>query len=186
MKKLFILGLPLLTVGTAAAAEAPAGFRLEPIAGYDSVRADFDGTGTSKTKMQGLFVGGGVGFDFPMGAAVSLGVDGEVTFATTDKEVATGTFHAGRDIYAGGRMTAAISDNASVYVKAGYTNFRLRFDSPAALPPKLADNNGGIRGALGVQIGSEEGVYYGFELRYSDYSRGVSRRQAGLVLGVRF
>lgn len=185
MKKLLLFAIPLLAAGSAASAQAPAGFRLEPIAGYDRLKADF--TGTGKQTVGGVFYGAGAGFDFPMGG-MSLGIDAEATMATTDTDTTLGEFELGRDLYVGGRITGAIGENANVYAKAGYTNLRLRFEPTLATTVSDLEGNGdGVRGALGVQIGdADSAAHYGFELRYSDYEGGVSRQQAAVVLGIRF
>jgi outer membrane immunogenic protein len=187
MKKLF-LALPLLMTSIPALAEAPAGVRIELAAGYDILKARYDVPATAPKRNQNGFVYGvGLGYDFAFGTAFSVGADGEATFATTDTAGQGGEFSTGRDLYAGGRITASLTDRINVYAKAGYTNLRIRYESPTnTTRPALAGELDGVRGALGFQVVEENGTFYGIEGRYSDYRREVTRKQAMLVVGTRF
>jgi outer membrane immunogenic protein len=188
MKKSFLLCLPLMAVGAPALAEAPAGFRLELMAGYDRPQARFaDAATTPRKSLNSAFYGGGIGFDAAMGTAFSVGADAELTFSTADSSSQGGEISLNKDLYVGGRITGSVSDTFNVYAKAGYTNLEVDYRHPAnAAAPRLAGHLNGVRGALGVQVVADEGAYYGFEGRYSDYEKGVTRKQAMLVVGTRF
>ena len=199
MKKLLFIAIPLLMTSVPAAAEVPAGFRLEALVGYDRLKGDFipNVTGNNATfgkeSRGGFFYGGAVGFDFPMGAALAFGADAEVTLATTDlRTSAVNTVRdelsVRHDLYVGGRVTGMISESVNAYVKGGYTTLKLRFkdDATATAAPALAGTLNGLRAAVGVQISGEGRDYYGFEARYSDYEAGVSRQQAMAFVGYRF
>lgn len=190
MNKLFLLAAPVLAVALATPAAAqPSGVRVEGIVGYDEVRIDFDGTGPgTRDEVHGVTYGAGVGFDFAMGPGVAIGADAEFTETTADFEPPASSFSAGRDIYVGGRLTAAVSNSFSIYGKLGYSNFRIRTTPDNTALAAVRRNLDGVRGAIGVQFGDEEEsrAYYGFELRLSDYDSGISRRQAALVIGARF
>ena len=56
---------------------------------------------------------------------------------------------AGRDLYAGGRATFGISDRANVFVKAGYTNARFKYDGTLG---NFAENAEGYRLGAGAQF----------------------------------
>lgn len=190
MNKLFLLAAPVLAVSLATPAAAqPSGVRVEAIVAYDELRVDFDGTGPgTREEMHGVAYGGGVGYDFAMGPSFAIGADAEYTETTVDHDLGASNFTAGRDLYVGGRLTAAVSNSFSIYGKLGYTSLRTR-TRPANTTLSLVDGNlKGIRGAIGVQFGDDEEsrAYYGFELRLSDYDQDVTRRQAALVVGVRF
>jgi outer membrane immunogenic protein len=188
--------IALLAVSFAAAVSSPAlaqdttagGFRLEAMAGYDIVRAEFE-EGEGKESTRGVVGGAAVGFDFPFGTALSIGADAELTLATTDIEVAgIGEVKAKRDIYVGGRITGNISENVALYAKAGYTNLRVRLQTDDEDEEfDLAGNLDGVRGAVGVQFRSaEDRSYYGLEYRYSNYEADVIRHQGMVVVGYRF
>jgi hypothetical protein len=188
MKKLSLLCLPLVAIGAPALAEAPAGFRLEAMAGFDRPKARFaDAATTPRKTLNGGFYGGAVGFDAAMGTALSFGADAELTFTTADTSSQGGEISLNKDLYVGGRVTASVSDTFNIYAKAGYTNLEVDYrHATNAAAPKVAGNLNGIRGALGVQVMDDSGAYYGVEGRYSDYEKGMTRKQAMLVVGTRF
>ncbi len=195
MKKLCLLALPLLAAALPSqaaaqdAADPAGGFRLELMAGFDSVRGDVEGDDGNET-FRGAAFGVGVGYDIPMGT-VDFGIDAEATFTTADRTITQGELAIGRDLYVGGRLTGHVSDSVSIYGKLGYTNLGVRTDLNTGQQVPDLDVRGtlnGVRGALGITIdaGDDNGVYYGFEARYSNYEEGVNRRQAMLVIGTRF
>jgi outer membrane immunogenic protein len=192
MKKLFLLATaPVLAVAFASPAAAqPAGFRIEGVAGYDELRIDLDGAGAgTRQDVHGAVYGVGVGYDFPLGTSLAIGPEVEVTEATTDRETAGAAgnqFTVRRDVTVGGRLTAGIGNNFNAYARLGYSNLVVRTQPNNGALPINADTLKGIRGAAGVQFSDESRAYYGFELRYTDYGDDVVRRQAALVLGVRF
>lgn len=188
MKKYFLLAAPLFAVALASPAAAQtSGVRVEGIVGYDEVRIDLDGVGPgTREDVHGAFYGAGVGYDFAVGPSFSIGADVELTEATTDRDLPTSTFTVRRDIFVGGRLTAAVSNSFNVYGRLGYTNMQTRNRPDNQALPIARDSHGGVRGALGVQFSDESRAYYGFELRYADYGNNISRRQAALVIGARF
>jgi outer membrane immunogenic protein len=148
---------------------APAGFRIEALVGYD--RAGADGFHES-----GVLYGAGLGYDVAVGNAVSLGVDGEVTDSSADKDGSK----PGRDLYAGGRVNFAVSPRANLYVKGGYTNARVHQDGFGSV------NLDGFRLGAGGQYAVSGKTYVGAEYRYSNYELGVDRHQVALTVGTRF
>lgn len=196
MKKFALLAVPFAAVvGSPAMAQDSAGdsvggFRLEAMVGYDIVRAEFE-EAEGRDDKGGVFGGAAIGFDFPLGAALSVGADAELTLATTDAVVEdVGEVKAKRDIYLGGRITAHVSDTVAIYGKAGYTNLRLRLnleDEDEEFDDfSFAGNLDGVRGGIGVQFRGEDRSYYGFEYRYSNYEADVDRHQGMLFVGYRF
>ena len=193
MRKINLLFLPAVAaISTPAMAQnTPAGFRAEALIGYDVLVAEFsDDDDAEKNGKGGLAGGVGVGYDFPMGSALSLGADAELILSTTDVVVDDGELNVRRDIYVGGRITGRVSDTINVYAKAGYTNLRLSFDvfdeDDDEAEFSASGNLDGVRGAVGVQFGSETRSYYGLEYRYSNYEADVERHQGMLFIGYRF
>jgi len=165
----FAFATPAMAQDTASATPAaPTGFRVEALVGWD--RPSVDGFHDN-----GILFGVGAGYDVAVGNAVSLGVDVEASDSTTKKDgVSTG-----RDLYAGGRVNFAVSPNANVYVRGGYTNARFKEDGFGA-------NFDGFRVAGGGQFGIGGKAYVGGEYRYSNYEAGIERHQVALTVGTRF
>ena len=188
MKKFFLLAAPVVAASLATPAAAqPSGARIEGIVGYDRVKIDPDGAGAAaRDSIQGVLYGVGVGYDFPLGPSLGVGADVEYTDTSTDRNLPTSTFTVRRDIFVGGRLTAAVSNSFNVYGRLGYTSMQTRLRPDATTALTVSDTHGGVRGALGVQFVDESRSFYGVELRYSDYGNDVSRRQAAVVIGTRF
>lgn len=169
----FLSASPALAQGAAAVS----GPRVEALVGYDRVRAAGEKDG-------GALFGIGAGYDFAVGNGVSLGADVEATESTQkegDEDIAE--VKAGRDLYAGGRATFAVSPNANLYVKGGYTNARFK-----ATDGEVTDsaNFDGFRLGAGGQYGIGGKAYVGGEYRYSNYEAGLTRHQVALTVGTRF
>lgn len=159
------------------AAEAVSGPRVEAIVGYDRVKALGEKDG-------GALFGIGAGYDFAVGPAVSLGADVEATESTQkegDPDIAQ--VKAGRDLYAGGRITYAVSPVANLYLKGGYTNARFKATDGV---DTVSENFDGFRIGAGGQYTFTGKAYVGAEYRYSNYEAGLSRNQVALTLGTRF
>jgi outer membrane immunogenic protein len=175
----------ILAALSATAAATPAfaqsapvvGPRLEGFAGYD--RINYDGT-----KDGGAMFGLGVGYDMPVTSALSLGVDAEADISAAKKEVLPGEeVKPGRDLYAGGRATMAVSPTANLYVKGGYTNAKFKYDGSLGTDSTNLD---GYRLGVGGQMGVGGKAYVGAEYRYSNYEQDVTRNQVVATIGTRF
>jgi len=169
----------ILAASPAFAQSAPtgvAGPRVEAIVGYDSVKS-FGETD------DGVLYGVGAGYDVALSPGVSLGADVEASKSTIKEEIGTEEIRAGRDLYAGGRATFGISDRANVFVKAGYTNARFKYDGTLG---NFADNVEGYRLGAGAQFALSGKGYVGGEVRHSRYDDDLKRNQAVLTLGTRF
>ncbi len=159
------------------AAPAVAGPRVEALIGYDRLRAAGEKDG-------GVLFGIGAGYDFAVGNGVSLGADVEATESTQkegDEDIAQ--VKAGRDLYAGGRVTFAVSPQANLYLKGGYTNARFKATDGE---DTYAANADGFRLGAGGQYNVGGKAYVGGEYRYSNYEAGLSRHQVALTVGTRF
>ena len=164
----FAFATPAMAQDTATTTAAPTGFRVEALAGWDRPGAD-------GFHANGVLFGVGAGYDVAVGNTVSLGVDVEASDSTAKKD----GVKTGRDLYAGGRVNFAVSPNANVYVRGGYTNARFKEEGFGA-------NLDGFRVAGGGQFGIGGKAYVGGEYRYSNYEAGVDRHQVALTVGTRF
>jgi len=165
---------PALAQGAPA---APTGPRVEAVVGYDRVKALGEKDG-------GILYGIGAGYDFAVGNGISLGADLEATDSTQkegDPDIAE--VKAGRDLYAGGRLTFAVSPTANLYVKGGYTNARFKATDSE---DHFSENFDGFRLGAGGQLALGGKAYVGAEYRYSNYEQGLSRNQVALTVGTRF
>lgn len=165
------------TPALAQDATAVSGPRVEAVVGYDRVKALGEKDG-------GALFGLGAGYDFAVGPAVSLGADVEATESTQkegDEDIAQ--VKAGRDLYAGGRVTFAVSPGANLYLKGGYTNARFKATDGI---DTVSENFDGFRVGAGGQMTLTGKAYVGAEYRYSNYEAGLSRNQVALTVGTRF
>jgi outer membrane immunogenic protein len=195
MKKIVTLcvtAIALSAFAAPASAAVATGGRIEAVTGYDNVSFDLTSIGlTGDLDSNGILYGVGAGYDFAAGEKVAFGIDLEGTESTADVEETVGTttdrISAGRDLYAGLRLTTAISNTANLFFKAGYTNFRLKAESVTGGTTTLSDstNLDGVRGGVGVQVGLGGNTYVGGEYRYSNYESDVIRHQGVLTFGVR-
>lgn len=181
MNKIVILTALAATAvaAPAFAQQAPgiAGPRLEAVAGYD--RVNYDGE-----KDGGALVGIGAGYDVALNPSLALGADVEASLSSAKDEFLPGeTVKAGRDLYAGGRMTLAVSPAANLYVKGGYTNAKVKYDGSLG---NASDNLDGYRLGVGGQLGVGGKAYVGAEYRYSNYEQDVTRNQVVATIGTRF
>lgn len=165
------------TPALAQEAAAVSGPRVEALIGYDRVKAAGEKDG-------GALFGIGAGYDFAVGNGVSLGADIEATESTQkegDEDIAQ--IKAGRDLYAGGRVSFAVSPDANLYLKGGYTNARFKASDGE---DTFAENFDGFRLGAGGQHGIGGKAYVGGEYRYSNYEAGLTRHQVALTVGTRF
>jgi len=155
---------------------APAGPRVEAVVGYDKVKALGEKDG-------GVLFGVGAGYDYPVSNAVSIGADVEATGSTQQESGGGAEVNGKRDLYAGGRVSFAVSPTANLYVKGGYTNARYKADDGF---DSASENFGGYRLGAGGQITVAGKAYVGGEYRYSNYEHGIQRNQLALTVGTRF
>ena len=163
------------------------GPRAEAVVGFDRVQADGG-------HQDGVSYGGQIGYDFQAGGLVA-GIEGEATGSTTDACDGPGSVaspnlcvKAGRDLYAGGRIGAALGGNTLLYAKAGYTNARVRLTSSDGTNTTTLGgaNLDGVRVGAGIEHKFGEKFYGKAEYRYSNYEQGISRHGVLAGVGVRF
>lgn len=205
MKKIIVAAAAAAAFATPAFAQEESnfgGFKAGVVLGYDSTKLEIEDEGGSKG---GFLYGVTAGYDLQLGRAV-LGVEAEVTDSTTRKRAADllkagdrAKLSAGRDLYIGARAGVAFNPTLLGYVKAGYTNARvkLNYDGvPATTSFTASDNLDGYRLGAGLEY-SPKGNFFGrLEYRYSDYGKfkyqgvntGVetSRHQVAVTAGYRF
>jgi outer membrane immunogenic protein len=167
-------------VAAPASAAVQSGGRVEAVVGYDAVKIDLGGG--LDADANGIVYGLGAGYDFAVSPTVALGVDVEATDANTDFEAGTNRVSAKRDLYAGARLTTALSDKVNLYLKAGYTNARLKIETATLTD---SGNGDGVRGGAGIQFAIGKNAYVGGEYRYSNYEADFSRHQGVLTVGFR-
>lgn len=193
MKKIIstlIAGAAFVALATPASAQVGGG-RIEAVVGWDHTSLGLEDFGfNDDINSDGIVFGIGAGYDFALSPTSSMGVDVEATESTSDLDLTDGTDSAeiavGRDLYVGGRFTFAASPTANVYVKAGYTNARIRatLEEGTTITRESA-NADGIRAGIGAQFAVGTNAYVGGEYRYSNYEADFSRHQAVLTLGFR-
>ena len=198
----------IVLLAAAAAAATPAlataqtvagpftGARAEGVLGYDALS---DGNDQDSSSSNGIVYGVAVGYDFQAGPVLA-GVEGEITGSTTDTRtddlVAAGDrfrLDAGRDLYLGGRVGYAVTPQALLYAKGGYTNAQLdvKYDAGAVSVRDHADLDG-FRVGAGVEYQMRGNTFIKGEYRYSNYSEvdgydaDVDRNQIVAGLGFRF
>jgi len=193
MRKIVLAALLATVTATPAFAQSSpdlGGFRIEGVIGYDAPSVEGESA-------DGVLYGVGVGYDIQSGNAV-FGIEGEITDSSADECVGDVVIagdalcvSSGRDLYAGGRVGAAVGRNTLLYAKAGYTNARVRLDYDDGTPTPTAILSGGrnldgIRVGAGAQFGIGENSYLKAEYRYSNYEDGFDRHQAVAGFGFRF
>ena len=190
MKKYLLAAAALLTVGAPASA-AISGGRVEAVVGWDSVGLNLEDFDLGNADESGIVYGLGVGYDFAVGEKLSVGVDAEISDGTTDVEITDAgdsiEMSIGRDLYVGGRVTAAVSDTFNLYGKVGYTNARLNVDSVlGGVTDSFSGELEGVRAGIGGQFAIGTRAYIGAEYRYSNYEADFSRNQVVGTVGFRF
>ena len=153
-----------------------AGAHVEVVGGVDIIRAGGD------AKSGGVYGIAG-GFDFGGASNIVFGVEAEGTESTLQQCVEGVCLKAGRDLYAGGRAGFQVSDDALIYAKAGYTNFRVKATDGDV---SAGTNLDGLRAGAGVEWSTASGMLVKVEYRYSNYEAGVTRHQGVVGLGFRF
>jgi outer membrane immunogenic protein len=182
----------LLAFAAPVAAAPVSGARIEAVVGYDNLTANLEEEGIDEDFDQnGAVFGVGVGYDFGISPTTAIGIDLEATLSTAGAEATEGTvsadLNAGRDLYAGVRLTTAVSDSVNLFFGAGYTNQRISATITDGFDIASESANAeGARGRLGLQFGFGGNAYGTVEYRYSNYEADLSRHQAVGGIGFRF
>ena len=177
MRKYLLAALLAGTIVTPAYAQdgGPfSGFRVEGLAGYDSLSAeDSDDEEDDGETLDGVAYGIGAGFDFDLGGIVA-GVEAEYSDSTGKKSLTedgeTATLKTGRDLYVGGRLGFRAGPSTLIYGKAGYTNMKLKGSiSDATDLLNFKGETDGWRLGAGVEQLFGPNAYGKIEYRYSNY-----------------
>lgn len=178
-------------IAAASAQESTAftGPRVEGLIGWDRVQANGGHD-------DGVAYGVGVGYDVAVGKGLILGLEGELSDATTKE---CGTFasavdrlcaRTGRDLYVGGRLGVPVSPNVLLYGKVGYTNarYKLTYDDGVDGSTNFRDgkNYDGVRLGAGVEYAITPQAFVKAEYRYSNWEDGLSKNQVLGGFGFRF
>ena len=186
-----VLGAVLCAFPAAAQEKSYQGPSITVITGIDDTS---NGRGRA-----GLLYGGQIGYDIQNGNVV-FGIEGEVTGATTGKcytynytvpvSTVRDCLHAGRDLYAGGKVGVVLGEATLLYGKAGYTNARFQADySYTGAPPYAFKGDvtlDGLRVGAGIERVIGANLRLIAEYRYSNYEGNFSRHQGVVGLGFRF
>jgi outer membrane immunogenic protein len=181
-----LLGATAATPAFAQEASPFTGFRVEALAGYDTLRSgerDGDGVDTGDDEgdesIDGVAFGVGAGFDFDLGGVVA-GIEAEYVESTGQQKsgetidtvnFVTTTIETGRDIYIGGRLGFRVAPTTLVYGKAGYTNTSIEADFDGAGDQFEFDTNAdGWRLGAGIEQLFGQNAYGKLEYRYSNYN----------------
>ena len=166
------------------AAEVPfSGARVGAEVGYDHIRTgsseDVDTTRDLKQSIDGVTYGGVVGYDFPAGDNLRVGVEASYAGSTAERDFNNdnptvfnlGSVQADRDIFVGGRVGYVTSPSTMIYVKGGYTNQRYAtVGSNGTVDLNQRLDTDGYRVGAGAEIAVGRNAYIGAEYRYSNYS----------------
>lgn len=178
--------------GSAAMAQEATSFtgpRVEGLIGWDRVQANGGHD-------DGVTYGFGVGYDMAVGKSLIVGLDAELSDATT-KECSTFVSavdelcaRAGRDLYVGVRAGVPVTANALLYGKVGYTNarYKLTYDDGVGGAGNFRDakNYDGLRLGAGLEYAITPQAFVKTEYRYSNWEDDMSAHQVLGGFGFRF
>lgn len=179
----------IVTPAMAQNASPFTGFRLEGLAGYDSLRSgeDDDGTDANENEgdetIDGVAFGVGAGYDIDINGIV-VGLEGEFSESTGEQETDesvdvpfSSRIETGRDIYVGARIGAAVAPRTLLYAKGGYTNTSIESafegdfnDDDVEEAFEFDTNVDGFRAGVGIEQLFGERAFGKLEYRYSNYS----------------
>ncbi|RYE03928.1 MAG: porin family protein [Sphingomonadales bacterium] len=193
---LFLLaGVSALSFAQQASAQDFTGPRVEVNGGYDSTNAD-DGIVATPNKLDGVRVGGAIGYDVALGNSFRVGVEADAGFLVSgDNRYAAGAgsyrITTGRDLGLSLRAGAKVGDKTFVYAKGGYANSQYRaratiVGTTGTTTTDVRSNEDGWRIGAGVEHMITDKIYAKAEYRYTDYGNDVSRHQALVGVGYRF
>ena len=107
-----------------------------------------------------------VGVDFPLGENATFGVEA----------FSENVFDDNRTLGAAARLGYAVSDNALLFTRAGYTNYS----------DVLSGDLDGLTVGGGVEVAFTENLYTKVEYRYSDFEQNIGSHGALIGVGLRF
>lgn len=167
------------------------GPRAEANIAYESTHAD-DGIASTPNNVDGVRIGGAIGYDMALGESVTIGVEaggGYTVAGDATGQVGTTAYRvtAGHDFDASLRLGFRATPTTLAYAKGGYANsqFSLR-TTTASSTVTVSDDEDGWRIGAGVEQSLGGQFYAKAEYRYTDYGNDVSRHQGLVGLGYRF
>ncbi|TRW14177.1 outer membrane protein [Glacieibacterium frigidum] len=202
MHRLTLIPLAYLAMaGTPGLAQTMTGPRVEATIGYDRL-SSHDNFEDLPDTLNGARLGGAVGYDFPLGSRLTLGVEGGAAWtvgAGKTTALAGDRLHQdlGRDLDVALRLGLLLSPRTLGYVKAGYANsrFDIRYDVKVAggfESERLSADRGGLRLGLGVERNLGGRLFAKAEYRLTRYGNDgpymedVTRNQLLIGFGTRF
>ncbi len=193
MRKYLLIASIVAATGVApASAEDFTGPRAEVLIGWDQLRFDLDDFGESgRTKPSNLGYGFAIGYDSLVSPGIIGGVEAAINLSGGDymfgDETAGGGFHARRDLSLSGRLGTQISQNALLYGKVGYSNFRTRLvETAEGVDSSRLKNLDGILLGVGAEVAINPKTYIKSEYRYTNYEDGIVRNDVLTGIGLRF
>jgi len=175
--KLTILALAALFAGPAYC-QTGTGLRVEVTTGYDALTSH-DNFEDIPDTLDGLRVGGAVGYDIAMSERLRLGVEAGIGFSFNDDRTAILSrdrlnLATARDLDFSARAGFLVSGRTLAYLKAGYANSRiaLRYDANVGGSydsVRTARNGDGLRLGAGVEHGLSDRFYLKAEYRWTRY-----------------
>ena len=160
------------------------GVRLEARLGYETPTVSDD---NDVYKIgSAVSYGGEAGFDFRVGNKVVVGPYATYEFSSVD--ICDGADCLSEDgNFGAGMRLGVVAGRTLIYGKLGYA--RIRFTATSG-NVSVSESDGGIQGAIGVNVNFGRNFYGLAEINYADYGRfegiNLQRRHVAMGVGVRF
>ncbi|WP_158610999.1 outer membrane protein [Aurantiacibacter spongiae] len=157
------------------------GFRIEAIAGFDTVTTGVENTDEYDDSGKGFLYGAAAGYDVVVGGAV-IGLDAEIAESSVDSgitytdgmDVAAVALDASEDIFLGARVGANIGGTGLLYVKGGYSMANTELTARGIVDGERYDEKvdidfEGFRVGGGFQVNFSRNLFGKVEYRYTSY-----------------
>lgn len=191
-KRIIAVFLGSMLSATPALAEDFTGPRVEAVIGWDQLRFDISDYGEAgRAKRSDLGYGVAAGYDMLLSPNLIGGLEAGLNFSDGDyafgDSTTGGSLHAGRDLSLAARLGTKLSENALLYGKIGYSNFRTRSTQTiAGTSTSSLTNLDGVLLGVGAEVAISPRAYLKSEYRYTNYEKGVARNDILTGIGVRF
>lgn len=185
MKKLLAAAAAFACAPGVAAAQDFDGVRAEARIGYETPTVSDDG---DVFKIgSAVSYGAEIGYDARLGSRVVAGPYVAYEFSSVDLCDGTDCLSEDGTLGAGVRVGVGISQRTMIYGKLGYA--RIRFTATSGTVTD-SESDGGVQGAIGVNVNFGQHVYGMAEINYADFGRfagiNLQRRHVAVGVGVRF
>lgn len=176
-------------VAAAQGAASPAaqfdGVRLEARLGYETPTVS-DNNNVYKIG-SAVSYGGEAGFDLRVGNNVVVGPYATYEFSSVDVCDGADCLSEDGNLGVGARL-GFVAGRTLIYGKLGYA--RIRFTASTGGVNAGSDSQGGVQGAIGVNLNFGRNLYGMAEINYADYGEfagiNLQRRHVAMGLGIRF